>query len=169
MKDRGVRAYGTVSTRALFSKFPDAENLQRQLVLKITEVVDGDVAHADKQTRDTREIFSIPDAVGILVLLNEHAQMLSPDMIHYALTQALQKKKPDGSLRYPHNDAVMLISESHPIDMPGVRKAFPILNFIALDTPSRHAPADALEMLQTRWARFNGVPLIRASVPPHLK
>jgi hypothetical protein len=153
--------WGRLSTRVLFSKHPDAERLQRQLVLKIAEVIDDNVATADKQTRDTRTIFSIPEAAGLLVLLNEQAGMLSPDIVHYALAQAFQKKAPDGALRYPHNDGVMLIAEAHPVAVSGFAKAFPIMCFIAPDAPGRRQLGGVMDMLQIRWAQFNGVPLIK--------
>src|SRR6266446_2962992 len=58
-------AYGQVSTKVIFDKLPDGEELQRQLVLKLSKVLDGLVSRADKQTRDTREIFSIQNAIGV--------------------------------------------------------------------------------------------------------
>lgn len=54
MRERGIVAYGRVTTQRIFSSQPDAVALQRDLVLSLAKVIDADVAKADKQTRDTR-------------------------------------------------------------------------------------------------------------------
>jgi|SRR5580658_1489495 hypothetical protein len=100
MRERGIVVLGRSSTQRIFSRQPDANALQRRLVLDIAKTIDDDVAKADKQTRDTRLIFSIPSAVGILVLLNEGARILAPDVIHYALANSFQKRIVGGALRY---------------------------------------------------------------------
>jgi hypothetical protein len=156
-------AYGRVSTKAIFDKLSDGEELQRQLVLKLTKVLDGILSHADKQTRDTREIFSIQNAVGVVVILNEKVSTLSPDVIHYGLSYVFRKISGDGSLRYPHNNGVILISEAHIADIPHPGKVFPILVFTS---PHGRGKADVghfSSMLMERWAKFNGVPLLLGS------
>ncbi len=101
MRERGIVVLGRSSTQRIFSRQPDANALQRRLVLGIAKTIDDDVAKADKQARDTRLIFRIPDAVGILVLLNEGAQILAPNVIHYALANSFQKRTTDGAAGGP--------------------------------------------------------------------
>ena len=78
-------AYGTVSTKQVFDKLPDGEKLHKTLIHRLTSVLEGIASNADKQTRDTREIFAIPDAAGILVILNQAAQTLTPDLVEYRI------------------------------------------------------------------------------------
>ena len=59
--------------------------LHKPLLHKLTSVLETDISRADKQTRDTREIFTIPNAAGVLVILNEGAQVLTPQLIEYRL------------------------------------------------------------------------------------
>jgi hypothetical protein len=154
---------GQVSANVIFGKLPDGKELQRQLVLKLTKVLDGIVANADKQTRDTREIFSIQSAIGVLVILNEKATILSPEVIHYGLSYVFRKTSGNGSLRYPHNNGVILISEAHIADVPHPGKVFPIMTF---SSPHGQGKADVEHfsaMLAEFWAKFNGVPLLHGS------
>ena len=88
------------------------------MFLRITKGLEASFADADKQTRDTREIFSITSAIGIVVILNLSAPTLHPDLIRYGLSQTLQKRRVDGSIRYPNNDGVIVISEAH-VDISG--------------------------------------------------
>ena len=99
MRNRGIIAFGTVSTRRIFSGQSDASSLQRRLMLSIAKIIDDDVAKADKQTRDTRLIFGIPDAIGVIVLLNEGAEMLAADTVHCALCNTFQKRDKDTGVR----------------------------------------------------------------------
>ena len=90
---------------------------------------DDHAAKADKQTRDTREIFGIADAIVVPVILNESAPTLHPDLVRYGLQHVFQKKAPDGSFRYRHNDGVVVISEAH--TMTGSGRGMPCFSALA--------------------------------------
>jgi SEC-C motif len=154
LMERGrLIAYGTVSTK-LFSK-----ELQREFLLDLAKNVDAVVAKADQQTEDTRGIFSIPDALGVLVILNERAQMLDPQVIHYALSNVFQKKAADGSLRYPANDGVILIPEAHAIRTP-LGPRIPLMRFTNPHCRANERFLQFSDVLFKAWSKFNGVPLI---------
>lgn len=159
-RDRGIGVYGSVSTLRIFSGQPDAGFLQRKLMLSIAKTVDDDVAKADKQTRDTRLIFGIPGAVGILVLLNEGAEILTPDVIGYALCNTFKKRNEGGAPRYKHNDGVIGISEAHTLPVPWALRTYPINTFTNPHTNRAEIVFAFSDMLITKWAAFNNAPLI---------
>jgi hypothetical protein len=160
MRERGIVAFGTVSTRRIFSGQPDSSSLQRGLMLSIAKIIDDDVAKADKQTRDTRLIFGIPDAIGVIVLLNEGAEILAPDVVHYALCNAFQKKTEGAGLRYAQNAGVILISEAKPLPILGFQPAYSIHTFTSPGTKAADKVIAFSNMLVGRWAAFNRAPLI---------
>jgi hypothetical protein len=43
----------------------------------------------------------------------EETRLLTPEVIHYRLAQVFQRKTVHGTLRYPHNNGVILIAERH--------------------------------------------------------
>ena len=148
--------YGTMSIDML------SDDLRREFVLDLAKNIDAIVAKADRQTEDSREIFSIPDALGVLVILNEKAGMLDPKVIHYALANVFQKKAADGSLRYPANDGVILIPEAQVIDTPHGRR-IPLPRFTS---PHRRANDRFLQFsdaLFAAWSSFNDVQLIKSA------
>jgi len=156
MAEGRLIAWGTVSTKTF------SEDIQREFVLDLTRNLDSLVAKADKQTRDTRAIFSIPDAMGVLIILNENASMLDPKVIHYGLANVFQKKSADGSLRYPANGGVILIPEAHAIDTPHGRR----IHLMRFNSPHGRAKERFLQFsdaLFEAWARFNGLPLIKTA------
>jgi hypothetical protein len=162
MRDRGSIAIGSVSTRRIFSGQLDTSSLQRKLMLNIARIIDDDVAKADKQTANTRLILDISDAIGVIVLLNERAEMLAPDVVRYGLCNTFQKRAQDGGLRYTQNDGVILISEVHTLPVPGFLRAHPINTFTSPQTNSAEKVIDFSKMLMERWAAFNHAPLIKA-------
>jgi SEC-C motif len=152
-------AFGTVSTSML------SEELQREVLLDLAKNLDAVVAKADHQTEDTRGIFSIPDALGVLVILNEKAGMLDPRVIHYDLANVFQKKTADGSLRYPSNDGVILIPEAPAISTPHGRR----IHLMRFTSPHCRANERFLrfsDALFKAWSKFNDVPLIIGRCAP---
>jgi hypothetical protein len=160
MKKGRVLVYGTASTNRIFGGMPDGEEQKRRMFLSITKGLGASFADADKQTRDTREIFSIPNAVGIVVILNLSAPTLHPDLVRYGLSQALQKRRADGSIRYPNNDGVVIISEAH-TDISGSGRGAPCFSSPTPHTKSEEIVRAFSDSLIQGWAAFNGVPLVR--------
>lgn len=142
--------FGTRSTDDLFRKIPDGQRHKRNLVLKLANAVDGAVSRADQQTKGTREIFQIPNATGILIIVNENARVLDPKIIHYGLSNAFQKRSADGAFLYPNNNGVILVSE-HPSlgKLPGSRP--PFVPFWAPQPGKRILVARVCDALSRAW------------------
>lgn len=169
--ERGFVVMGRLSTDYIFSRQPDPQDLQRRMMLDLARGISDIVANADKQIADTRLIFNIPDAVGILVLLNEGAEYLKPDVIHYALANAFQKRTSDGAFRYAANNGVILFSEASSLVAVGPNGGpmYPIVPFTSPDKKHSAAVAAISEMLMRRWAAFNNAPLIMMPVELKLR
>jgi len=168
-RKRGFVFMGTLSTDYIFKRQPDPEVLQQRMILDLARVIDDDVAYADKQTSDTRNLFNVPDAIGILAILNESAGLLRPDVIDYALRVSFQKKTESGAPRYPANDGVIVISEASAIAVPGFQQAFPIQLYVS---PQRRRAAEVeqfMEILMKQWAAFNSLPLVTMQIGSSLK
>lgn len=165
IRERRLVLYGAHSTREIFSDLPDGEDLQRRMVQKVGKVIEDNVANADKQTRDTREILAIPNAAGVLVLLNEAVSALGPDIIHYELARSFQKKNGD-KYRYCNNDGVILLTEAHPVAIRGFERVFPIFTFFSPECRNRGLVTAFSDMLEVHWSLFNGRRLIRRAQQP---
>ncbi len=134
---------------------PDGPALFDELRERVTKVLDDIIAKADDQTRDTKQTFLIPEAIGIVVVLNEHAQHIFPDISVMKLFDMLRKRRRNGELRYVHNQVIVLISEAHLInaDDDAIRRSMATIysdagNEIPLATTYT-------ESLKEQWATFN--------------
>ncbi len=97
----------------LLRRLPEGTKLGIDLYRSLTKGLDDIISHADKQTRDTRKTFLIPEAIGLVVILNDSAPTLEPDTVTIKAAEMLRKLTSTNELRYPENHVVILISEAH--------------------------------------------------------
>jgi hypothetical protein len=137
------------------AKLPLGNTFKRRLLTILTKRIDDYLADADKQTRDTRLTFNIPEAIGVVVVLNEHAQLIEPDYFVSKAWIMLRKEAKPGQLRYPHNQVVLLISEAHRIPSADGSEMIPVETIFSEAAPE-NSPADLFVAdLRRRWADFN--------------
>jgi hypothetical protein len=107
-------------------QLPPGNLLKPRLRAILTQRIDDYLAEADKQTRDTRMTFAIPTAVGVVVVLNEHAQLIEPDYFMDKAWDLLRKEVAPGKLRYPENQVAILISEAHRVPSTDGSEMIPV-------------------------------------------
>lgn len=141
---------------------PNGEILKRQVYEAVTSAIPELVRKANRQIRSTKQTFGIPEARGLLVVLNDFVGILDPRVVAHAVAVTLSKRNPDGSLQFPEIMGVWIISESHVVQL-GRTRATPavIMEHPALAEPS---VVEYLSQIQPLWAAFNGLPLVE--VPP---
>ena len=145
---------GDTTLAALLSTLPDGQALFNEVRERVTKVLDDVIAKADDQTRDTKLTYDIPDALGAVVVLNENATLLFPDISTMKLFDMLRKQR-DGQLRYVHNQVIILISEAHLIESGQDVTMYPMATvYSELGNSIPFATAFA-ESLTRRWVTFN--------------
>ena len=153
---------GDTTLAELLSKLPDGPALFNEARERVTKVLDDVVAKADDQTRDTKQIFDIAEAVGLIVILNENATLLYPDISTVKLFDMLRKQR-DGALRYVHNQVIVLISEAHVID---AGEGVTMYNMATVYSEAGNDIPFAttfVESLNQRWATFNNAGYLESS------
>jgi hypothetical protein len=137
------------------AQLPPGNPFKPRLRAILTQRIDDLLAKADKQTRDTRKFFGLPEAIGGVVILNEHAPLIEPDYFHDKAWDMLRKKLPSGELRYPENQVVILISEAHRVVTAANVEMIPVeTTFSEAGLKNLAAERFAVELRQ-RWADFN--------------
>jgi hypothetical protein len=136
-------------------KLPRGNRFKLRLRAILTQRIDDYIAEADKQARDTRLTFSIPEAVGVVVLLNEHAPLIEPDYFMDKAWDMFHKELEPGILRYPHNQVAILISEAHRVVSEDGCERIPVETIFS-DAGARNPVAESIaQELRERWAGFN--------------
>jgi hypothetical protein len=156
--------YGELELYKVLKHLPDGEQIQKKLFYKISRSIEQSFREADKQIGATKEILDCPDSFGLLVLLNEDISVLSPKIISYRVSQLLAKMDDDGSLHYKNVTSVWFILENYSLK---TRKGAKLLPSIVIDGPGAVDQPELtriLDMLQSKWATFNGIPYVTADI-----
>ena len=152
-----------MSLAELLIQVPNGPALFDELRERVTKVLDDIIAKADDQTRDTKQTFLIPESSGIVVVLNEHAPLLFPDIATVKLFDMLRKRRPDGELRYVENQVIILISEAHVIEFDQDATIFSVATVYSDAGNERPSLTAFEENLKRGWAAFNNAGYLEES------
>jgi len=152
--------YGEMELNKVLKHLPDGDDIQRKLFYKISRSIEQSFREADKQICATKEMLSCPDLIGLLVLLNEDISVLSPEVISYRVSQLLVKTDDDGSLHYKNITSVWFILENFSLKTRRRSKLLPSIVIDGPDAVKRPELTNILDILQSNWAAFNGVPYV---------
>jgi len=156
--------YGEMEVLKVLKHLPDGEQIQAKLFYKVSRSIEQSFRKADKQIAATKEMLACPDAFGLLVLLNQDISVLSPELISYRVSQLLTKVEGDGSPHYKNVTSVWCMLESFALR---TKKGAKLLPSILIDGPAAVNQPELtriLDMLQGKWAAFNGVPYTTAKI-----
>lgn len=158
MEERGIVLFGQMTTDRLFEGQDDKEKIKKRLFDTVTKNIRSIVAYADKQTRDTKLIFKVPKAAGILVILNETSYTLDPQVVAHRIAHALREGENHGCLRYPNNQIVILLQEAHTVEQIGDQRQLLQVILRGPSTASYPGLSECAERFLAAWAKYNGMP-----------
>lgn len=139
----------------IFRHLPDgAERLRklRQQVMRSTEAAFRD---ARRQIANTKKLFELPDALGMLVVLNPNIETLSPIDVGQELSRLMEKRQSEGWAV----DVVWLLSEAHLVG-----EAQPCILITGSRIGRFEWASFYLDGLNAAWARFNNSPITTIDV-----
>jgi hypothetical protein len=151
--------FGEQDLQKILRQLPDGARLGARIIDAITDSIEGVVEKANRQIRTTKETFGLPDAGGLLIILNDAVDILSPDLVTRRVRKALNKRTADGGPRFPHVSAVLLIGGAHYTQMTPSLKAMPIL-LLPNTVPEAERVDEFVSVLNKKWSAFEGRPLI---------
>jgi hypothetical protein len=152
--------YGVWDSNKVLKHLPDGEKIKQEVFYSTTSALEEYVEKANRQIRTTKETFKLQDSEGILIILNDCVDILSPYVIAYRINQLLHKKTPTGDIRHSHISAVWIIDDLHVVETEIDQD---ILLSIVVESKGSisQETADYINWLQKKWADFNNVPFIK--------
>jgi hypothetical protein len=152
--------FGKQDLQKIIGHLPNREEINRKLVEAVTDSVETVIKKANRQIRETKRTFNLPDAGGLLIILNDLVEIISPDLIAYRVRKALNKRLPGGEeLRFPNVSAVLIIGGAHYAQLNPNLKGIPIL-VILNNVPEAEKVKEFVSTLIREWSAFDGQPLI---------
>lgn len=157
--------FGSVPIESALKHVRDPEKVKRRFVDRIGRAVKDHVSKADKQLAAHEAAFPRKNMLRVMVLANEDHAIYDPAMVAY-LTQRHLLRQENGSLLYPHIDAVIFITERHATAFDD-QIAFPILCIDGHSMTSAPWKSEVINMFMARWARWNGGELYYSDLQAH--
>lgn len=116
--------YGTADVLKVLSHLPDGEDIYRRMVNSLGRSVEEAVRSAEEQVTHTRHVLGIPNAIGMLVILNESVEILDPVVVGHRVGQLMRRER-TGNSDAEMLDFVWLLFESHALGVVGGVPAIP--------------------------------------------
>jgi SEC-C motif len=150
--------YGAWDLYKILRNLPDGPEIHRQIFEAITSAINKFITEANRQIRETKRTFGLPESGGLLVIGNDSIGVLSPPVIAHKVKRMLDKRTPEGTPRFPHINTVWMISENYLAEPHPGKTGIPSL-LLQQDLPDPQNVEGFTDQLQTRWAAFHGVPV----------
>ncbi len=146
---------------------PDGEYVKERMVKAITTGLKKSLKKANKQIAVSKKMYDIQTAEGILVIINDSVEVLSPEIIAYRVSQLLEERAyPSGELLYSDIAVVLIVGGLHTIELGRGQELIPIVTVVNSYIDEHEAAKEYTRWLQRKWAQFNGVPLIEHNIQP---
>jgi len=152
--------YGEWEISKILRYLPDRERIHRKIFEAVASAIEGVIRKTNSQIKSTKNSLNIPFADGLLVLLNDMVDILSPEVIVHKVFEVLLKRTTKGEARFFQIKIVWIINETHFIQTTPSLRTIP--SFI-LFNPLSNATAEIeifVESLQPKWAAYNGLPFM---------
>jgi hypothetical protein len=155
--------FGQWDSNKVLKHLPDGEDINHQAFDEITSAIENYFKKANRQIREAKNSFEIRSAEGILVIINDIVEVLSPDIILNKICQLFNKKDPNGEPRYPHISVAWVISETHVFRTEVGLDLIPSIMISNNSSPGYQAAADYVEWMNKKWASFNNMPFLEGN------
>lgn len=152
--------YGEWELEKVLGNLADGEQIKRRIFEATTSAVWNLFRKANDQIRATKNLFGLPTAGGVLVLVNDLVPVLSPQVLAARINELFGRKEPDGSISYPEIEAVWILAETHTVD---IGQGQPSAVAITIFREDGSAALRCLDALQKPWAAAHGAPLVEMS------
>ncbi len=151
--------FGEQELEKILQHLPDRDRIRATIFRAVTRSIEAVVEKANRQIRETKRTFDLPESGGLLIIVNDAVDILAPDLVMYRVRRALNKRTKDGKLRYEHVSAVMVIGGAHYTQLKPDLKGIPIL-IIPNGVPQVDRVEAFIGELNRKWAAFEQVPFI---------
>jgi len=151
--------YSEQQLQTVLKHLPDGAKIQSAILEAITASIDGVIEKANRQIRSTKVTFGLPDAGGLLIILNDTVDILDPHLVAHRIRKTLNKRTDKGEIRFPHVSVVVVIAAAHYAQMNPELQGIPIL-IMPNAVPEAGRVEEFVSILNKKWSAFDRKPLL---------
>ena len=146
-----------LSLDELIASHPRSKELEAQVERVVSRTLDRAIESANRQIRETRLTLGVPDALGLVVVLNSRNINLRQSLLVDTVSRAMTKLRM-GAWRHESIEAVLTVSEPHCLAIGNSPGPIPI-NIIHHGRAGGREAAYVARNLLIQWAAFYAIPL----------
>lgn len=154
--------YGEQELHKIVNYLPEPEKINGKILEAVTDSIEKLFSKANRQIRTTKQTFGLPSAGGLLIILNDLVDILSPDLLAFRVRRCLQKRLNVEERRFPEITVVLAINTAHYTQLNPTLKAMPLL-IMPSGLPDPNHIETFVDLLGERWSAFEGKPHLRTS------
>lgn len=144
---------GDHSIRQLFLQLDGGEKKYRRAMTLITTPLTKGLDDAERQIRDTKKLFDLPNADGLLVILNDKVVLAGHPLILERIAQRLAKTAANGSPFHGNINHILHIGEKY---LTGEENMYMNLSLANPLAPEANGVSAFVQNFVAAWAAFNG-------------
>jgi hypothetical protein len=156
--------FGEWGIDKVLRSFPDRDQIRNEIGNQLTSGLESVVRKANRQIRNAKNSFGLGKSHGILIVLNDTVEILSPEVLAFGLNRLMLKKDSNGDQRFSEISAVLLLTDLHVIRAPSGSEAIPSITITNVYVDGHEEATQYLQWLQRKWASFNGTPFIQSDI-----
>ena len=151
--------YGEWNISNVLKHLPDEEQIEQRIIESVSSAVSIGLRDANRQIRETKNSFHLPNAEGLLVFLNDAVDILSPHVIVSQVQAQLKKRTVNGEPRFPEIAVVWIIDEMHSTPLNPNWRGQPLIMVINDYIKGTGLAENLVNTLSQEWAIYKGLPL----------
>lgn len=155
--------FGKWGIEKVLKNFPDRDQIMNEIGYQLTSGLESIVRKANRQIRIAKKSFDLEKSHGILIVLNDTVEVLSPEVLAVGMNRLMLKKNPEGESRFSEISAALILTDLHVIRTPVGTEAIPSITITNVFVDGHEDSTQYLQWLQKKWALFNGIPFMQAS------
>lgn len=155
--------FGEWGIDKVLKNFPDRDQIMNEIGDQLTSGLESIVRKANRQIRIAKISFGLEKSHGILIVLNDTVEVLSPEVLAFGPNRLMMKKDSEGESRFSEISAALLLTDLHVIRTPVGTEAIPSITITNVFVDGHEEATQYLQWLQKKWASFNGSPFMQAS------
>jgi len=156
--------FGQRTLEAVLAHMPPElqDEIRQRVYDSISRSITEGCEDANRQIRQTRSHFNLPQAAGVLFILNDRIPILSPNVLGARIEQQLRKRLANGTDRFPEIAYVFACSWAHFVRGSDGTPAHPIL--LVEGPAAKRCPraAEQLDYILHAWSLHGNARLLDA-------
>jgi len=149
--------YGSWELNKILKYLKDGDSIHEKIAYAVTSPIEDIVKDANRQIRDTKELFHESKSMGLVIIVNRSVDILDAELVGWRINRCLHKKRQGSDPRFECVNGLWFIDEAHSFFVHRNLEG-PISIIFEGHGNSGNEVGEYIEYLTVQWATWKGFP-----------